>query len=107
MGYYIAMAKLTVDDVTHVAKLAKLTLTKSETAKFQSQLSEIINYIEELNEVDTKDVKPTSQTTGLANVFRKDFVDSTNILPVEKVTSGTDKTHNNYFVVDAVIDKDG
>jgi len=64
------MAKLTTDDVKHVAKLANLPLTDEEIKKFQEQLSSVVSYIDELQEVDTKDVEPTSQTTGLENVFR-------------------------------------
>ena len=86
------MAKLTKQDILHVAKLAKLPLTDSEVDKFTSQLSSIINYMDELNEVDTSDVEPTSQTTGLENVFRNDEIIPNQIIP-----------QDGYFKVDAIL----
>lgn len=102
----MSMAKLTKDDVVHVAKLAKLELSKKEIEKFQKQLTKVVDYIDELSEVDTTNVKPTSQTTGLANVAREDEVNSGYILGARRATSGSEKVKNNYFVVSAVISKD-
>jgi aspartyl-tRNA(Asn)/glutamyl-tRNA(Gln) amidotransferase subunit C len=101
------MAKLKKNEIKHVAELAKLPLSDSEITKFEKQLSEVINYVGQLNEVDTEGIIPTSQTTGLENVFRADEPKSDNSLSQEAVLSGSDKTHNGYFVVDAVINKDG
>lgn len=100
------MVKLTKKDVEHVAKLAKLSLTSPEIDKFQKQLSKVIEYISELNEVETSNVLPTSQTTGLENVYRTDEIKSVEILTPEQALSGTEKTHNRYFVVDAVVTKE-
>jgi aspartyl-tRNA(Asn)/glutamyl-tRNA(Gln) amidotransferase subunit C len=101
------MTKLGKGDSIHVAKLARLDLTPTQIKKFQKQLGEIISYVDQLNEVETKDVKPTSQTTGLINVLRKDKIDSSKMLSLEQVLSGSEKTHNNYFSVDALIRKAG
>ena len=65
---------LSVQQVQHIAKLARLGLGKEEAEKFSKQLSEILAYVELLNEVDTSKVEPTSQVTGLQNVKRKDVV---------------------------------
>lgn len=97
------MAKLTKADVVHVARLANLTLTDSEIEKFLGQLSTIVNYISELESVDTSNVEPTSQTTGLVNVTREDEIDSINMLSQDEALSGTDKTHNGLFMVDAIL----
>ncbi len=97
------MAKLTINDVKHVAKLANLPLPDSEIKKFQSQLSSVLGYIAELSEVDTKDVQPTNQTTGLENVFRDDEIDPTRILLQKDALSGTEETHNGFFVVPMVL----
>jgi aspartyl-tRNA(Asn)/glutamyl-tRNA(Gln) amidotransferase subunit C len=99
------MVNLSKSDVIHVAKLAKLSLTPSEVAKFQKQLSSVLDYISELNKVDTNGVTPTSQTTGLSGVTRKDEVESGRVLIVDQALSGTDKTHNGYFMVRRVINK--
>ena len=63
---------LTKKQVLHVAELAKLHLTKKEVVKFQKELFDILEYIKILNELDTSNVKPTSQVTGLENIFRED-----------------------------------
>jgi len=99
------MGSLARDDVLHVAKLAKLNLTSKEVTKFQRQLSKIVDYISQLSEVNTSSLEPTSQTTGLENVFRKDEVKPTSFTQDEAL-SGSDKTRNSYFVVDAVLDKE-
>ena len=97
------MAKLTKREVEHVAKLARLKIASAETDIFQKQLSKVLDYIGELNEADTKDQEPTSQTTGLENVFRTDEIKTSGCLSQEEALSCTDKTHNGYFVVDAVL----
>ncbi|OGM27272.1 hypothetical protein A3D00_04065 [Candidatus Woesebacteria bacterium RIFCSPHIGHO2_02_FULL_38_9] len=99
------MVKLTKDDVFHVAKLAKLKLTSNEIEKFRKQLSEIMSYISKLNELNTLNIIPTSQTTGLENIFREDETDLAKSLSQEEATSGGKMIHNYYFVVPPVLDK--
>ena len=53
--------------------------------------------------MDTKDVEPTSQTTGLTNVTRSDEVVTGNILTQDDALSGTDNAHNGYFKVPAIL----
>jgi len=96
---------LTANEVKHVAKLAKITLTEKEVTKFQNQLSHIMNYIEELDDVDTASVDPTSQTTGLENVTREDLMTSERSLSPKRATSGSNKINNDYFVVDLTLTK--
>lgn len=59
-------------DVTHVAKLANLPLSDSEKEVFEKQLKETLDFVEILQEVDTENVKPTFQVTGLENIVRED-----------------------------------
>lgn len=70
--------KLTKEQVEHVAKLARLGLSNAEVEKFQIQLSGILDYVEQLNEVNTDGVPPTAQVTGLTNVMREDRVIKSN-----------------------------
>lgn len=77
--------KLTREQVVHVAKLARLGLTEAEIEKFQSQLSSILDYVEQLNEVDTEGVPPTAQVTGLLNIKREDEVKKPNLAEPEKL----------------------
>lgn len=57
-----------------VARLARLALSDEETVKYQDQLSSILHYIGQLDEVDTKNVPPTAQVTGAANVLADDEI---------------------------------
>lgn len=99
------MAKITTKDIKHVAELSNLKLTPKEEEKYSSQLEKIISYIEELNEVKTKNVEPTSQTTGLLNIKRKDEVKSEDVLSQKQALSGTEKTNNGYFVIPGIFEE--
>lgn len=92
------------NDVKHVATLAKLELTPAKIKKFQSQLSKVVDYIDELQEVDTEGVVPTSQTTGLQGVYRKDEIIPGNQLRQEEALSGKDDTANGLFKVKAILE---
>lgn len=66
---------LSNEEVQHIAKLARLGLKDEEVKKFAKQMNDILGYVEQLQQVDTKDVPLTSQVTGLENVSRKDEVE--------------------------------
>ena len=68
------MAALTEEQVRHIAKLARLNLSDTEVKKFCKELTSILEYIEVLSELDTENVEPTAQVTGLTNTFREDTV---------------------------------
>lgn len=65
---------ITIKDVEHVAKLARLELTEDEKEKFSKQLGDIIKYVEQMNEVDTTGVEPMSHAIPIVNVMREDEV---------------------------------
>lgn len=90
-------------NVSHVAKLANLDLTDEEKKKFTSQLSSILDYFRQLNKVDTKDVEPTSQVTGLENVTREDKPSPS--LSQEEVLKNTKSKHNGLFKVKAIFEE--
>ena len=64
--------KITKEEVRYVAHLARLDLDEESTDKFAGQIDEILGYIEKLNQVDTKGIKPTSHAISLTNAFRDD-----------------------------------
>jgi aspartyl-tRNA(Asn)/glutamyl-tRNA(Gln) amidotransferase subunit C len=68
------MADLTPQDVLKLARLSRLRLSKEEIERFTSELSAILKYVEQLSAVDTKNLEPTSQVTGLTNVLRADEI---------------------------------
>jgi len=68
------MSKLTRDDILKLATLSRLKLSEEEIEKFRTELSEILGYVEQLEQVDVAGLQPTYQVTGLKNVTRPDEV---------------------------------
>jgi aspartyl-tRNA(Asn)/glutamyl-tRNA(Gln) amidotransferase subunit C len=89
-------------NVKHVAQLAKLPLTDDDLEKFEKQLGEILDLVNNLQKVDTSNVQPTNQVTGLTNIFREDKVQPS--LTQSEALSNAPRTHNGYFVVDAIFE---
>jgi aspartyl-tRNA(Asn)/glutamyl-tRNA(Gln) amidotransferase subunit C len=66
------MAKLTREDILKLAQLAKLSLSQPEIEEFTKDINNILDYVEQLQKVDTTGLEPTSQVTGLVNSTRTD-----------------------------------
>lgn len=66
--------KITLQEVEHVARLARMELTVEEKERMRAQLDSILSYIDTLNELDTSTVEPTSHVLPMTNVFREDEV---------------------------------
>jgi len=64
--------KISTAEVEHIAKLARIELSEQDKKTFSAQLTEILEYVRKLNEVDTKNVKPTAHITDLKNIMRHD-----------------------------------
>lgn len=94
-------SKLTEEEIRYVAKLARLEITDPEVKKFQKQLSEVLDYFNILEEIDTSGIEPTTQVTGLENVFRSDRIESCQTL--EEALSGTSSKENNMFKVGKIL----
>jgi len=63
---------LTPEEVKHIARLARVGLSDDEVARFQVQLSQILDYFERLREVETEKLPPTAHTLAMHNVMRDD-----------------------------------
>lgn len=68
------MAKIQKSDVEKMAQLSRLNLTDAEEEKFASQFSDILGYVEELSEIDDKNIEPIDHITGKSNVLREDKI---------------------------------
>jgi len=89
--------------VQHIALLANLELSSKEIKKFQKQLTEILDYVGQLSKVETKNIKPTSQVTGLENVFRKDKPGPS--LSSKDVLASAKKTDKGMFKIKAIFEQ--
>lgn len=70
---------LTKDELLHIAKLAKLRIPEAKIPKFIQDMNQILDFFQDLQEVDTDGVPETSQTTGLQNMSRPDIVEASHI----------------------------
>ena len=77
------MARLSKNDVLKLARLARLEFNVTEVDEYIAELNEILEYVEQLQGVDTLDLKPTNQVTGLTNVMRADEPIDYGYLPAE------------------------
>lgn len=68
------MSTITNDDVRHLAQLSSLQMSDAEVESLRADIEKIINYINQLDELDTGGVEPTYQVTGLQNVWRDDEI---------------------------------
>lgn len=90
-------------DVSRIARLAKLPISKEEKGRFENQLGETISYIDKLGEINTADIQSTSQVTGLENVTREDVVSPS--LSQEEVLKNAKSVHNGFFKVKAILEE--
>lgn len=95
--------RITKDIVEHVARLARLEITETEKEAFTRQLSDILTYVEQLNELNTEGVEPTATVLGQTNVFREDVARPS--LPVEKALANAPETEDGFFVVPKIINE--
>ena len=97
--------KLSKEEVEHVAKLARLSVDEKEVELFQKQLSDVLTYIGQLNELDTSEVEPTSHGLDLTNVLREDEVKP--CLSREEALAGAPEPVDGFFLVPKIIGERG
>jgi aspartyl-tRNA(Asn)/glutamyl-tRNA(Gln) amidotransferase subunit C len=64
--------KITTEEVLHVAHLARLEIDAAAVERFAGQIGEILDYVDQLKQVDTRGIKPTTHALALTNAFRED-----------------------------------
>ncbi len=96
------MSRISVDTVKHVAHLARLAITEQEAEKFSKQLDAILTFAEQLNELDTENVQPTSHVLNMKNVMREDVAEKG--LPVEEVLKNAPDHKDGQIRVPAIIE---
>ena len=92
---------LTKDEVEKVALLARLRLSTDELETMTTQLGQVLNYIEQLSEVDTDGVEPLAHSLDLHNVLAEDELQPS--LPREKALAAAPKSDDECFLVPAVL----
>ncbi|WP_333652290.1 Asp-tRNA(Asn)/Glu-tRNA(Gln) amidotransferase subunit GatC [Dissulfurispira sp.] len=94
--------KITSEDVKHIARLSRLSLSDKEIDIFSGQLSSIIEYVEQLNSLDTSNIEPTSHVIPLNNVMRDDIPAAS--LPVEDALKNAPDSTEKFYRVPKIIE---
>ncbi len=94
--------KISKKDIRYVAHLSRIALSDSEEELFVHQLSDILSYIEKLNQLNTDNVDPLVYTTNTFNVFREDALEKP--LAIEDAQSCAPSTMGAFFKVPKVIE---
>jgi aspartyl-tRNA(Asn)/glutamyl-tRNA(Gln) amidotransferase subunit C len=94
--------RISQDEVTYVAHLARLEFGEEEKEKFTSQLNEILRYMDKLGEVDTAGVEPMTHAIAQKNAFREDAVGVS--LPPEVSLANAPESRGGCFQVPKVIE---
>ena len=89
-------------DLSRVVKFARIELTPEEERRLAPQLSEVLKYIEKLNELDVSGVEPTAHATPLSNVMRED--EPRDSLSQEDALRNAPKAANGLFVVPKIVE---
>ena len=95
--------KISIQEVEHVAKLARLAVSEEEKEAMSRQLSEILTYVGKLNELDTSKVEPTSHVLDLSNVVRDDVVRDS--LPAAEALANAPDREGDHFRVPKIIEE--
>ncbi|ABQ89550.1 Asp-tRNA(Asn)/Glu-tRNA(Gln) amidotransferase subunit GatC [Roseiflexus sp. RS-1] len=95
---------LTLQDVEHVARLARLRLSPAELEKMRDQLSNILDHFQMLQQIDVSAVPPTAQVTDLVNVLREDEIRPS--LPHEQALANAPEQQDGMFRVRAIFEEE-
>ena len=95
--------KITLAEVEHVARLARLALDADEKERMRSQLDAILGYVEQLRRVNTDGVEPTAHVLPLVNVLRDDEVRPS--YPVEAMLANAPDAHDGQFRVPRILEE--
>ena len=94
--------KITKEQIQHISVLSRLNLSEEEKDLFGPQLSSILDYMDQLNELDTRETEPTSHVLSLSNVMRDDILTSS--LPGEEALKNAPSHSQNFYRVPRIIE---
>jgi len=85
-------------DIPHIANLARIELTDDEVTRFDSQLSQILKYVEKLKELDVSEVEPTAHAYPIFDIVREDIADDKSFTAEEALSNAPAHTQNQFKV---------
>ena len=97
----VTTAKISVEEVEHIAWLAKIELSQDEKELFTKQFNTILEYFEVINEIDTEGVQPTTQVIEAITALREDKVNPS--LSINEALSNTTHRERGFFKAPKII----
>ncbi|HUM15259.1 MAG TPA: Asp-tRNA(Asn)/Glu-tRNA(Gln) amidotransferase subunit GatC [Candidatus Nitrosotalea sp.] len=97
------MTRISLEDVEHVARLARLDLSAAEKERMRKELDGILSYIDKLRAIDTSGVEPTAHAVPVTNVMRDDTECPS--LPQEDMLANAPDRHGELFRVPKIIEE--
>lgn len=94
---------LSKEDVIKLSKLARIQLTDAEVEKFQKDLSAVLEYIDELNQVDVSGISEVFEVTGLVNVQRADVPVDADEATKQAIFKNAPEMKDGYYKVKAIL----
>jgi aspartyl-tRNA(Asn)/glutamyl-tRNA(Gln) amidotransferase subunit C len=94
--------KVTKETIEHVANLARLNFSDVEKEKLTIEMANILAHVDKLNELDTRNVEPTSHVLPVKNVFREDFIEKS--YDREKILANAPSHEDGCFKVPKVVE---
>lgn len=95
-------AKIGQDQVRQVARLSRINLNQAEVQQFAGQLSDILAYVEQLDELETNDVEPTTHPLRMSNIFRPDKAGES--LTNDQALANAPQREGDFFAVPKVLE---
>ena len=93
--------KLSREEMLHITRLARVSLTEAEVDKLNEQLSNILEHFEVLQQIDTTNVPSSAQSIEFLNVLKNDITDAS--LPQSQVLANAPRKESNFFRVRTVL----
>ncbi len=103
-GNQVMAETINEDTVRHIATLSRLKLSDEEVQEFTEELTAILSYINQLEEVDVTNVEPTAHAIAVSNVLRADEIKPS--LAQEKALANAPAREGSFFKVPKVLDQD-
>lgn len=94
-------SQISSDDIRHLATLSRLIVSDQDIAKLETQLGDILGYVERLKEIPIEGVEPLSHVHGSVNVFRHDIVQESSS---EEILKGAPATSGTYIKTPIIVD---
>lgn len=97
------MTKVTTDDVQRLARLSNVRIEASEEQELAERIESVLSYVEQLSELDTENIEPTYQVTGLKNIWVDDIINQSEVSREQLLELAGENNHQQQVKVPKVL----